>query len=80
MSTTIVVVLASFVVALAVLTAGTALVLRAIRSRADLDRAAALNSPAAWSALDGISLAGYADDERVRAAVDGFLFSARPRG
>ncbi|MEY9952789.1 hypothetical protein [Leifsonia sp. EB34] len=77
MSTTIVVVLASFIVVLAVALTVTALIVRASRLRSDHDRAAALAGPAAWSALDGISLSGYADDARVRAAVDGFLNAGR---
>ncbi|MEN2736882.1 hypothetical protein ABCS02_03740 [Microbacterium sp. X-17] len=77
MSTTIVVVLASIVVVLAVALAVAALLVLANRLRADRHRAAALGSPAAWSALDGITLSGYSDDERVRAAVDGFLTAGR---
>ncbi|MFE4467297.1 hypothetical protein ACFRFH_00660 [Leifsonia sp. NPDC056824] len=77
MSITIVVVLASIVVVLAVAVAVAALLVRANRLRSDRDRAAALGSPAALSALDGITLSGYADDERVRAAVDGFLAAGR---
>ncbi|MFE4950449.1 hypothetical protein ACFQ9V_10115 [Leifsonia sp. NPDC056665] len=77
MSSTIVVVLASIVVVLAVALAVAALLVRANRLRSDRDRAAALGSQAAWSALDGITLSGYADDERVRAAVDGFLSAGR---
>lgn len=81
MSTTIVVVLASFVVVLAVAIAVAALIVRGSRLRSDRARAAALSSQAAWSALGGISLAGYADDEAVRGAVDGFLAAAaRHRG
>jgi hypothetical protein len=76
-STTIVVVLASFVVVLALALTVAALIVRASRLREDRDRAAALSSPAAWSALDGISLSGYADDVRVRAAVDHFLTAGR---
>ena len=77
MSTTIVVVLASFVVVLALTLAIAALIVRASRLRSDRDRAAALGGPVAWSALDGISLSGYADDDRVRAAVDHFLTAGR---
>ena len=77
MSTTIVVVLASIVVVLAVAIAVAALLVRQNRLRSDRDRSAALGTPAAWSALDGITLSGYADDERVRAAVDGFLGAGR---
>lgn len=77
MSTTIVVVLASFVVVLALALTVAALIVRAARLRDDRARAAALGSPAAWSALDGISLSGYADDARVRGAVDHFLTAGR---
>ncbi|KQR54019.1 hypothetical protein ASF88_04050 [Leifsonia sp. Leaf336] len=79
MSTTIVVVLASFVVALALALAVGAVIVRASRLQNDRARAAALTTPAAWSALAGISLAGYADDERVRSAVDAFLAAGRAR-
>lgn len=79
MSTTIVVVLASFVVVLALAVAFTAVIGRTSRLRGDRARAAALATPAAWSALAGISLSGYADDERVRSAVDGFLAAGRRR-
>lgn len=79
MSTTIVVVLASFVVVLAVALALTAVIIRSSRLQNDRARAAALGTATAWSALAGISLSGYADDERVRAAVDGFLAAGRAR-
>lgn len=79
MSTTIVVVLASFVVALALALAVGAVIVRASRLQNDRARAAALTTPAAWSALAGISLSGYADDERVRGAVDAFLAAGRAR-
>jgi len=78
-STTIVVVLASFVVVLALGLALGAVIVRASRLQGDRARAAALGSPSAWSALAGITLSGYADDERVRDAVDGFLAAGRPR-
>ena len=79
MSTTIVVVLASFVVALALALAVGAVIMRASRLQNDRARAAALTTPAAWSALAGISLSGYADDERVRSAVDAFLAAGQRR-
>lgn len=79
MSTTIVVVLASFVVVLALGLALGTVIVRASRLRGDRARAAALGGPSAWSALAGITLSGYADDERVRDAVDGFLAAGRPR-
>jgi hypothetical protein len=78
-STTIVVVLASFVVVLALAVALTAVIGRTSRLQSDRARAAALATPPAWSALAGISLSGYADDERVRATLDAFLAAGRAR-
>jgi hypothetical protein len=78
-STTIVVVLALFVVVLALAVALTAVIGRTSRLQSDRARAAALATPTAWSALAGISLSSYADDEQVRGAVDAFLAAGRRR-
>ncbi|MBO1738872.1 hypothetical protein [Leifsonia sp. TF02-11] len=79
MSSAIVVILASFVVVLALGLALGAVIVRTPWLQGDRARAAALGSPSAWSALAGITLSGYGDDERVRGAVDGFLAAGRPR-